>query len=107
MSMANTPLRENMRTIIDPDSIKRAIVRSRMIHMLALAFVCVAVPAWAQTTLALDKISMPPGFKIEVLVRLENPRASASLKRRPISSTAKAFAPSASTRSSPVPASPR
>jgi glucose/arabinose dehydrogenase len=33
------------------------------------------VPACAQTTLALDKISLPPGFKIEVLARLENPRA--------------------------------
>jgi glucose/arabinose dehydrogenase len=75
--MANTPLRGNMRTIIDPDSIKRAIVRGRSICVLALAFVCAAVPAWAQTTLALDKISLPPGFKIEVLVRLENPRAMA------------------------------
>jgi hypothetical protein len=66
-----------MRTVIDADSIKRAIVRIRMIHMLALAFACAAVPACAQTTLALDKISLPPGFKIEVLVRLENPRAMA------------------------------
>ncbi len=32
-------------------------------------------PACAQTTLALDKISLPPGFKIEVLARLDNPRA--------------------------------
>jgi glucose/arabinose dehydrogenase len=64
-----------MPTTIDRDSIKRAVMRSRSIHTLALALVCVAVPACAQTTLALDKISLPPGFKIEVLARLENPRA--------------------------------
>ena len=75
MSMANKPLRGNMPTTIDRDSIKRAVMRSRSIHTLALALVCVAVPACAQTTLALDKISLPPGFKIEVLARLENPRA--------------------------------
>ena len=75
MSMANKPLRGNMPTTIDRDSIKRAVMRSRSIHTLALALVCVTVPACAQTTLALDKISLPPGFKIEVLARLENPRA--------------------------------
>jgi glucose/arabinose dehydrogenase len=64
-----------MPTTIDRDSIKRAVMRSRSIHTLALALVCVAVPACAQTTLALDKISLPPGFKMEVLARLENPRA--------------------------------
>ncbi|HEX4524367.1 MAG TPA: sorbosone dehydrogenase family protein [Casimicrobiaceae bacterium] len=65
-----------MRTIIDRESIKRA-MHGRPIRTLALAFICVAVPACAQTTIALDKISLPPGFKIEVLARLDNPRAMA------------------------------
>jgi len=62
-----------MRPTVDSDSIKRAIVRGRSIHLLALV-VCAAVPACAQTTLPLDRISLPPGFKIEVLARLDNPR---------------------------------
>ncbi len=63
-----------MLTIIDPDSIKRAIVRGRW-HVLAIILVVVtAVPAAAQSALPLDKITLPPGFKIEVLARLDNPR---------------------------------
>jgi glucose/arabinose dehydrogenase len=43
-----------------------------------LALVCVAASAGAQpTAVALDKISLPPGFKIEVLARLDNPREMA------------------------------
>jgi glucose/arabinose dehydrogenase len=72
MSMANMLLRGNMRPAVDRDSNKRVSVRGRSIHLLALAFVC-AMPACAQT-LPLDRISLPPGFKIEVLARLENPR---------------------------------
>jgi glucose/arabinose dehydrogenase len=45
--------------------------------VLALALVCAAAPAAAQSALALDKISLPPGFKIEVLARLDNPREMA------------------------------
>jgi glucose/arabinose dehydrogenase len=42
---------------------------------IALAAVCAASSACAQTAgIALDKISLPPGFKIEVLARLDNPR---------------------------------
>jgi glucose/arabinose dehydrogenase len=62
---------------VDTDSIKRAMVRSRSIHLFALVIVCAAVPACAQTTLPLDRIALPPGFKIEVLARLENPREMA------------------------------
>jgi glucose/arabinose dehydrogenase len=77
MSMANTPLRGNMRPIISPDPIKRAIMRGRCIHVLALVLACAAAPAAAQSALALDRISLPPGFKIEILARLDNPREMA------------------------------
>jgi glucose/arabinose dehydrogenase len=58
----------------DPGSITQAAMRSRSIHLLALGIACAASSAGAQTTLPLDKISLPPGFKIEVVARLENPR---------------------------------
>ena len=65
MSMANTLVRNNMRTIIDPDSIRRAMVRVRR-HALAMVpiLVSAAAPAAAQSALPLDRISLPPGFKI-------------------------------------------
>ncbi|MEP6998743.1 MAG: sorbosone dehydrogenase family protein, partial [Betaproteobacteria bacterium] len=44
-------------------------------YLLALALVCVASAAAAQQgTIALDTIILPPGFKIEVVARLDNPR---------------------------------
>src|SRR5689334_23769757 len=75
MSMANTPSGGNMRTIIDADPIKRAIARGRR-HVLII-LVLTAAPAAAQSSLPLDKITLPPGFKIEVLARLDNPRGMA------------------------------
>ena len=74
MSMANMPLQGNMKPTVDPDSITRAAMRSRSIHLLALGIACAASSACAQTTLPLDRISLPPGFRIEVVARLENPR---------------------------------
>jgi glucose/arabinose dehydrogenase len=64
-----------MRPIINPDPIKRAIICGRWIH--ALVLVCAAAPAAAQSALPLDKITLPPGFKIEILARLDNPREMA------------------------------
>ena len=46
--------------------------------LMALVVVGAASPAPAQTpAIALDKISLPPGFTIEVLARLDNPRQMA------------------------------
>jgi glucose/arabinose dehydrogenase len=56
-------------------SIGGDIMRGRWRMPIALAAVCAASSACAQTAgIALDKISLPPGFKIEVLARLDNPR---------------------------------
>jgi len=63
-----------MAPAVYPDSIKRGSLRRRALRCFALAVVGAAVPACAQTTLPIDRISLPPGFKIEVLARLENPR---------------------------------
>ena len=77
MSMANTPLRGSMPIIIDPDSIGRAVTRGSWRRVFAFVAACIAVPVAGQTTLPLDRISLPPGFKIEVLARLDNPREMA------------------------------
>ena len=63
-----------MAPAVYPDSIKRGSLRRRALRCFPLAVVGAAVPACAQTTLPIDRISLPPGFKIEVLARLENPR---------------------------------
>jgi len=63
-----------MAPAVYPHSVERGSLRSRTVRCFALAVVCAAVPACAQTTLPIDRISLPPGFKIEVLARLENPR---------------------------------
>ena len=74
MSMANTPLRGNMPTTINPDSIDRAVMRGSWRRAFAFVAACIAAPVAGQTALPLDRISLPPGFKIEVLARLDNPR---------------------------------
>src|SRR6185295_1976868 len=74
MSMANTPLRGNMPTTINPDSIDRAVMRGSCRRAFAFVAACIAAPVAGQTALPLDRISLPPGFKIEVLARLDNPR---------------------------------
>ncbi|HEX3631689.1 MAG TPA: sorbosone dehydrogenase family protein [Casimicrobiaceae bacterium] len=56
------------------DSIQRAGTRGTWRRVLALAAVCIAGPVAGQATLPLDRIKLPPGFKIEVLARLDNPR---------------------------------
>jgi glucose/arabinose dehydrogenase len=63
-----------MAPAVHPYSITRGSLRSGAIACFALAVVCAAVPACAQTTLPIDRIILPPGFKIEVLAQLENPR---------------------------------
>ncbi len=50
-------------------------MHGRWRYSLALALIGIASSVAAQTrTIALDKIVLPPGFKIEVLARLDNPR---------------------------------
>ncbi len=67
-----------MRPVTNRNSIDGAIMRGRWGQLLALALVSVAASAVAQpTAVALDKIRLPPGFKIEVLARLDNPREMA------------------------------
>lgn len=49
-------------------------MRHRWRFLLALVLGCGAACADAQSTLPLDRISLPPGFKIEIVARLDNPR---------------------------------
>jgi glucose/arabinose dehydrogenase len=66
-----------MQPKIVPDSIRRAGMRGAWRRVLAFAAVCIVGPVAGQTALPLDRISLPPGFKIEVLARLDNPREMA------------------------------